>query len=150
VKTFLKEHSRTFLFLNTQGALLKGMWKHAAAPDNPDVVSTAVPAEVLQRGYALTRRLLLEMNELARRRNARFAIVMVPYPEDLISWRPVPWSEELREFIAAFCGKSGIPFVDLTAAFRDANGRGVRLNYADGHWNPAGHHLAAELLLQSG
>jgi hypothetical protein len=49
----------------------------------------------------------------------------------------------------AFAEEYGIPFLDLTPAFRAAASDGATLyNYADTHWNDAGHRLAAEALIE--
>ena len=40
-----------------------------------------------------------------------------------------------------------VPFLDLTPAFRVSSKTGARLNFArDGHWNPAGHRVAADAI----
>jgi lysophospholipase L1-like esterase len=153
IKLFFKEHSQAFSFLNVQGALLKARWKErrrrTIGIDEDE--GEELPAEVLQRGLALTRRLLLEMGSLARQAGGRFVLAYVPAPEDLPGRPPEPWGVEVRQAIAEFCAKNGIPLVDLTDGFRQAAKRGEHLNYPrDGHWTAAGHRLASELLLQSG
>lgn len=153
VKTFFKDHSRAFLFLNTRGALLKARLKRSRATNGDRDVEpggTQLPAEVLQRGYELTRRLLLEMDTLVRRHGGRFVLVFIPFPEDLPGKPPPPWSAELRRVVAGVCVSRGIPFIDLTEPFASHRG-GLRVAFAgDGHWNAAGHRLAAEVLLRSG
>lgn len=52
-----------------------------------------------------------------------------------------------RDSVAALAGKMGLPFADLTPAFKEAAARGEMLYYTyDTHWNQAGHDLAGQLL----
>jgi lysophospholipase L1-like esterase len=52
--------------------------------------------------------------------------------------------------IVAISASYGIPLVDLTADFNEANARGEELYFAtDGHWNPEGHRVAAEAIFES-
>ena len=49
----------------------------------------------------------------------------------------------------SIASKEGVPFLDLTPAFRERS-RSEQLYFDfDGHWNAAGHKYAAELMLQA-
>ncbi|MGE5748506.1 MAG: alginate O-acetyltransferase AlgX-related protein, partial [Gemmatimonas sp.] len=52
-------------------------------------------------------------------------------------------------FARILCAR-GIPFIDLTGPFRDAESHGEGLYFRqDRHWNAKGHELAARLLSQA-
>jgi hypothetical protein len=49
--------------------------------------------------------------------------------------------------LASFALENGITFLDLTPYFQEKAAEGLELyNYADTHWNSAGHTLAAQIL----
>lgn len=53
--------------------------------------------------------------------------------------------DDQRQAVLAFLAREGIPAVDLTPAFAARAAAGEALyNYADTHWNAAGHKLAAQ------
>lgn len=55
--------------------------------------------------------------------------------------------DDQRQAILAFLEREGIPVVDLTPTFQARAAEGEALyNYADTHWNGAGHKLAAEVV----
>ena len=52
--------------------------------------------------------------------------------------------------LADVCRRGNMPLIDLVPRFHEETMRGARLIFAhDGHWNSAGHQLAAEILLDS-
>lgn len=54
---------------------------------------------------------------------------------------------ELQVRLEAWAAANTVPFLDLTPVFRVAAEHGQQLNYKlDGHWNPAGHELAAKAI----
>ena len=54
---------------------------------------------------------------------------------------------ELQKRLAAFSRRVDVPLLDLTPAFRADYETGTELNFArDGHWNPAGHRVAARAI----
>lgn len=58
--------------------------------------------------------------------------------------------EKPNHLLSAFCQAQGLPYFDLTPAFQAAlcEGSPPLYYHDDGHWNPAGHHLAAKVLYQ--
>jgi len=56
---------------------------------------------------------------------------------------------ELQKRLDLWTRTEGVPFLDLTSAFREAAKEKQPLNYVlDGHWNSAGHHVAAMAIEQ--
>jgi hypothetical protein len=54
---------------------------------------------------------------------------------------------ELQVRLEAWAANNAVPFLDLTPIFRAASEQGHKLNWKlDGHWNPAGHELAAKAI----
>ena len=52
---------------------------------------------------------------------------------------------ELQKRLRTLAARGGVPMLDLTAAFREAESRGLRLTFPlDGHWNPEGNRLVAK------
>jgi lysophospholipase L1-like esterase len=49
--------------------------------------------------------------------------------------------------LAAWAAAQGLPFIDLTAVFREARSRSTGLSFPlDGHWTASGHKVAADAL----
>jgi lysophospholipase L1-like esterase len=110
--------------------------------------------------WLVTRRLLLEMDRVARGAGARFAIVLVPsdfqidpralaaveaaHPE--LAFDPLRINRELDAFAAG----AGIPLLDPTPALaaEQAAGRPMYYSIEDHHWNAAGHALVTQLLAE--
>ena len=115
-------------------------------------------ARLWEDAWLVTRRLLLEMDRVAREAGARLALLLVPadfqvdpralaaveaaYPE--LVFDPLHINRELE----AFCAQAGIPLLDPTPALAREQAAGRPMYYAieDHHWNSAGHALATELL----
>jgi hypothetical protein len=56
---------------------------------------------------------------------------------------------EIEERLKRWAALRDIPFLSLTEAFREAISSKSALDYAwDGHWTPAGHHVAASALME--
>jgi hypothetical protein len=114
----------------------------------------------IARGWDLTRRLVIGIRDESARVGARTTVVLLPlslqiYPERLKGWlaangvtadtialeRP---QERMREIGIV----SEVEIIDLLPAFRQGyveSGRSLHLEQ-DGHWNPEGHRLAAEVV----
>ncbi len=57
-------------------------------------------------------------------------------------------ADDQRRVIGALAARHGMAFVDLTPRFVEEARRGRALYYPyDTHWNQAGHHLAAEVVM---
>ena len=116
------------------------------------------PSKATIRGWRLTTAILRRMNSEAQHHGAAFLMITIPsrlqVEEDILQrtleaarlnisdlhlGQP---NRILREFGTAH----NIPVIDLLPVFRAATKEGVRLS--DGHWNKAGHALAAEITCQ--
>ncbi len=108
-----------------------------------------------------TERLLERLRRSAERANARLAIAILStrYLVEDGTWRKVLSTYEAMQGktweldaparrVEAWCRRTAVPCVNLTEPFREAAARTREpLHYAhDGHWTPAGHRLAAEIL----
>jgi lysophospholipase L1-like esterase len=88
-----------------------------------------VSAEAHRAGYPVTFALIRAIDDLTRENSARFALVSVPMPG--------AHRKALREFTQ----QVEIPHLPLDRRFSLAREKVVS---TDGHWNPAGHRIAAE------
>jgi lysophospholipase L1-like esterase len=123
-------------------------------------VPDAHAARLWEEAWLVTRRLLVEIDRVARAAGARFAVLIVPadyqvdpralagvqaaHPE--LAFEPLRINREL----AAFCAGAGIPLLDPTPAIEreQAEGRPMYYSLEDRHWNAAGQALATELLAE--
>jgi lysophospholipase L1-like esterase len=87
----------------------------------------------------------LEMDAVARRLGARFAVLAMPHPAQLERSGPDPVQERLRELGR----RHGWTVIDPLPAFRAAHAAGTRLFLDWWHPTPEGHRLAAADLLES-
>jgi hypothetical protein len=88
----------------------------------------------------LVRHLLISLRDVCADRGCRLVITVVPRPD---TWDLDGETEKLIEYAKA----QGIPYVDLTSAFRTAAVRGLESIYPmDQHWTKDGHRLAANEL----
>jgi len=143
-----------------RGAVLGGRYDPAFAFGWPFLREVPDPEVALlwEDAWLVTRRLLLEMDRVARGAGAGFVVLLVPadfqvdpralaaieatYPD--VAFDPLHINREL----ATFAAQAGIPLLDPTAALAREQTAGRPMYYAieDRHWNAAGHALATELL----
>lgn len=116
-------------------------------PSNPDV----------QRGWELTEAALAEAQQLAAQHDARILLVFVPAREhvywpvirDEMTGVNVEQLDSAAARLAQMADDSEIAFFNLLPGFRAEAEQGHMLYFpADGHWNPAGHELAARLIYE--
>jgi hypothetical protein len=149
LEIFLKDHSRAYLFVEFEIGMLKRRFRGEV--DN-ERLSRAKPAVDFHQlpAYAITARLLDEMNRKVRAHGARFFLVYVPQRSEFESDTPLPYVRTVRAMIDDITGRAGIPMIDLAPAFRQQAQAGRELVFPiDAHWGPAGHALAADVLLSS-
>ena len=113
--------------------------------DGPDIDFKTLPA------YDVTVRLLAAMNELAQQHGARFVVVYVPTPADVANRAAQnPLIRAIYAMLDDVCRRQHIPLLNLAPAFYVRAQQGTPLLYpSDQRWTPAGHRLAAEVLLSS-
>lgn len=119
-------------------------WK-TTDPSQPEVA----------RGWELTEVALLEASQLANINQATLIVVFVPYREH-VYWPYL--QDQLGEDkgkqldlvparLQSFCEAHDIPYLNLLPGFRERALQGRMLYFPeDGHWNSAGHDLAAGLI----
>lgn len=104
--------------------------------------------------------LIASFRDRLKKQGRRFALVLIPtknqveddsYESFLQATGVDPKAMDrfaFAEFMTAFCRERGIPVLDLTPAFREANAKdpGAFFFKTDGHWSPRGHALAEEKL----
>ena len=89
--------------------------------------------------FDLNAAILGRVRTLGREHGFTPAVVFIPGPRQRFDDRL------RRAWLARWCGRAGVPFLDLTDAM-DAGG-GLRLYLEDdGHWNAKGHDVAAAAL----
>jgi len=149
VSQFLKDHSHAYLYLydKVRTLLKRARSSEPVVPDDdrPDIDFRTLPA------YDVTVGLLAAMNELARQHGARFFVVYVPSPADVTD--RAAHSASIRAIPAMLedvCRREHIPLINLAPAFNVRAQQGTPLLYPiDQRWTPAGHRLAAEVLMAS-
>ena len=119
-------------------------WNHTN-PDDPEV----------QRGWELTEAALADAEQLATENAATLLLVYIP-PREQVYWPIIKDSmpdvdvrqlDDVAARLAAFSDAHGIQFLSLLPGLRDEAMQGHMLYFpGDGHWNVAGHDLAAHLI----
>ncbi|MBN1642172.1 MAG: SGNH/GDSL hydrolase family protein [Anaerolineae bacterium] len=116
----------------------------------------------VQRGWQLTEAALRETQDLAQEHGATLVVVFVPSREHvywpflqaIMSDVDVQQLDDVEARLAGICARSGIAYLDLLPGLRAHTADGSLLYFAvDGHWNAAGHDVAAHLIydyLQAG
>jgi len=114
----------------------------------------------METEWKLSEEILLKLRDSVRARGRRLLVVL--FPSELQAVR-AEWEREVRaekmspdtfdldaanRRLADFCGREGIPVLDLLPGFRKATDSGEVLYLpSDHHWNPRGHALASRLIL---
>lgn len=149
VNRFRKDHSRAFQFFYYHVRVLtKWLGRSAEAPpevDGPNIDFRSLP------GSGVTAKLIAATNQLARQNGARFFVVYVPTASDIEHGAAHdPYVRALHVLLVHVSQSEQIPLIDLAPQFHERAHEGERLIYPrDQHWTPAGHRLAADLLLAS-
>lgn len=87
-------------------------------------------------------------------RGAELRIVYIPRQEEfgeLVEYKGPAFSSRDRQTLLLLAKRLGIDVVDLLPRFRECKRRTPqqRLTFAEGHWNPTGHQVAAESVCAS-
>ena len=149
VEELLKLHSRAYLFFELEFGLVKRMWSGENNDERGYRERPAVDFHTLP-GYAVTARLLAEMRRLTLQHGARFFLVYIPQRSEFERDEGFPYVRSIHAMVDAIAREAQIPLIDLTAPFRARTSAGESLVFrVDAHWTPAGHRLAADVLLAS-
>jgi hypothetical protein len=149
LQLFFKEHSRAYDLIDFELELLKRSWEGEAGDERGYRTAQTVDFHDLP-GYAVTARLLGEMNRLAHEHGAQFVLVYIPQRSEFELDAPHPYVRAVRAMVDDITRREGIAMVDLTAPFREQTQAGAALVFPiDAHWTPAGHQVAADVLLAS-
>ena len=149
VQQFVKDHSRAYVFIETELGLIKRRFAGEADDERRYKEADAVEFHSLP-GYAVTTRLLSEMHRLVREHGARFVIVYVPQRSEFQLDTPFPFVQAVHAMVDDIATREQIPLIDLSPSFRQQTKAGRELVYPiDAHWTAAGHRLAADTLLAS-
>ena len=149
VGQFLREHSRAYAFVQFKLELLKRRFSGEANDEREYRTAPAVDFHDVP-GYAVTARLLGEMQRLAREHGARFLLVYIPQRSEIELDAPFPYVRSIHAMVDDIARREGMPLLDLSPPFHQHAKAGEQLIYPiDSHWNPAGHRVAAAALLAS-
>jgi hypothetical protein len=112
---------------------------------------------VTDRQWAVTTETLTEANRLTREAGARFIVVYIPRKfrvyRNHLELQPgteiAGWDvNDLPERMDRWCRENGIDFVDTGPVLETSVAQGIHPYFTDDvHWNPLGHRLASEALL---
>lgn len=145
LRQWLKDHSRAFLLFDFA---TRSLGANDAAPPLQPVAEPAPLDPSRIPGAALTQRLVGAMADSARAHGARFVVLYAPHRLELTAPGAVPPQiRAARAAAEAAVADAGVAWVDLTPAFAAATT--PVLFAGDEHWTPAGHALAARVLLDA-
>ena len=131
----------------------------------PDTVAGWYDERFAPAGWTLTRRLLLELRAHAGRRGAPLVLLLIPSALQvdrglqgavaaLADDRPAIQAflrdpHRPQRILGDFCHGAELPCADPLPLSLAAEARGERHYYPiDGHWTPAAHRIAAQLVLE--
>lgn len=109
----------------------------------------------VRRGWQLSEAALLEAQELAARHDASLVVIYVPsrehvywpYIKDMMPDVYIQQLEELEARLSGFCKAHDIHYLSLLPGLQSRALEGVMLYFpSDGHWNPSGQEMAAQLI----
>jgi hypothetical protein len=129
--------TRTWLYARLYRVLIKPVLDRPAPPStNPSPQSQ--PADAVEapanntpsNPLGVTAELIVEIRNLCRENNAKFALTSVPC------------SHELEDKLAELCKQQSIPYLPLSQAFSEADKPATFPH--DCHWAPYGHQIAAD------
>ncbi|MCC6616826.1 MAG: SGNH/GDSL hydrolase family protein [Anaerolineae bacterium] len=109
----------------------------------------------VQRGWQLTEDALAETAQLAAENDAQVMVIFIPareqvyWPEiaDVMSDFDVAQLDDTATHLGEIANANGFAYLNLLDGFRAQAESGEMLYFpSDGHWNVAGHELAAQLI----
>lgn len=128
VRRFILSHSYFLPWLTKRIETLKGQFDHVLRSGESAAKDSSHNGRLSDR-YEVTRRLLLKIDEQARRIRARFVVVSAPM------------SREESQILNAFTEKHDIAYLALDEVFLNVT---EPVTFADdAHWNSVGHRVTA-------
>jgi hypothetical protein len=113
-----------------------------------------------EKQFSLFLGLLREIHAVAKNRGIRFLLVLIPYKDQLYEdqirssggdYMGIPLKRlalrQPQQVINLFCGREGIPVLDLMPHFRQRIFTEKLFFKGDLHWTPAGHRFASEIMV---
>ncbi len=164
VKDFFKRHTRTYNFVRRRVSLYVERLKNeqdVSGDIRRDKYAMLREATLARgdRDWTLSYGYLLRIRDALRARGIDFCVTVYPYGLQLSPrewgagrrfWGFQPgavYSTEPQELIERFCRRNGIPVVNMCGEFKERSRTEYPLYYEyDGHWRPAGHRIAADVL----
>ena len=145
--SFLRRNSRAYELLTMELSLMRPRLRGVAGDERTYRESSVTDFHDLP-GYAVTVRLLAEMAGLTRQHGAQFFLVYIPDRSEFEAASPYPYVHAVHAMVDDVARQERIPLVDLSPAFRRQAKAGL-IFPVDAHWTPAGHQVAADVLLSS-
>ena len=156
IVALLEEHSHVYHFFRWRFNILKSVLGVSMLTDFDDLmVMTQETSSEIEKGWELTRKLYLEIWDLARTNQAGFALMVVPNKAQVVqNEQHDVWIEEQKldmtkpiRILQEFGFQNRIPVLDLLPDLLAA-GETQALYYDwDGHWNSSGNRVAAVAIL---
>jgi hypothetical protein len=150
-EAFVDGHSRAALFFSYHFTLLKNWLRPDTSTSDVHGPSTSSVNFHSFPGYPVTARLLQEIARLARDHGATPYLVYVPPRSELDAFPSAnPYDRAVRDMVEQIARENGFVSIDVGERLRGEIARGVNVAFAhDDHWNPTGHRIVAQALLDS-
>ena len=150
-------------------SLLKGVARRMETPGasgplepvNEFLVYRKLQLESIAKAWQLTEELVLQLQDEAQAAASEFVVFYVPtvaavddsaweQTKQLYGMADAEWGiREVEHDLAEFCAREDVPLILPTERFRQETSAGKTLYYMqDGHWNPQGHSIAAQLIAE--
>lgn len=164
VKMFLNIHVRLYSFLRETKNNLRhrDSLEKAGMPIDFNLFKESYSSE-WDNAWKVTKALLLKLNTEVKQKNARLYVVLIPsqmqvhkniWEEQKIQFEKMQntvWDmDKPNRILDDFLARNDIAYIDLLPDYRKFSARIGKELYlrSDGHWNEAGHKLAADLIVK--
>lgn len=165
IKKFLRFHTHTYPFLAKRINAIPGVRQFLLKIGLAEEYTQALPGVknlVLKPDTVLPlfESLIKEMSSICNENGAQFVMVFIPEKENTpgaaLKYEGVTDDAAERNsyysrYLKNLSSKNRIPFIDLLPYVREKHKEGIFIHKPetyDHHWTPAGHRLAAEVILQ--
>lgn len=131
IKEFLQRHSYAYIFLRLRYNFLLYKLKIRSYSDACDI----------EKGWDITKAILLKFNDLCSINKSRFIVVIIPTKEQLVGADSIKFQNDFVEFAKA----NRLEYIDLLPHLSGRQG----LNFViDSHWNKRGTEAVAKILYE--